>query len=62
MRSGFEDQERSKGGFSKTKLLIGAAGLLLFIIGLKRSHRLDNEGGGVLEDRPADAEAKHREP
>jgi hypothetical protein len=34
---------QGSGGFSKTKVLLGAGGLLLFIIGLKRSHRLDAE-------------------
>jgi hypothetical protein len=33
-----------------TKLLIGAGGLLLFIVGLKRSYRLDDQGGTVLAD------------
>jgi hypothetical protein len=40
-------------GFSKTKLLLGAGGLLLFIIGLKRSHRLDNDTGVELVDAVA---------
>jgi hypothetical protein len=43
-----------------TKLLIGAGGLLLFIVGLKRSYRLDDQGGTVLADevlRRADAGA-----
>jgi hypothetical protein len=33
-----------------TKLLIGAGGLLLFIVGLKRSYRLDDAGGTVLAE------------
>lgn len=33
-----------------TKLLIGAGGLLLFIVGLKRTYRLDDQGGTVLAD------------
>lgn len=37
--------EKRSGGISKTKVLLGAGGLLLFIIGLKRSHRLDEERG-----------------
>jgi hypothetical protein len=39
-----------RGGISKTKLLIGAGGLLLFIIGLKRSHRLDSGASPVLRE------------
>jgi hypothetical protein len=31
------------GGVSKTALLLGAAGLFLFIVGVKRKHRLDAE-------------------
>jgi hypothetical protein len=42
-------KEKESGGISKVKLLIGAGGLLLFIIGLKRSHRLDR-GAGARED------------
>jgi len=34
---------------SRTKVLLGAGGLLLFIVGLKRSHRLD-DGGTVTAD------------
>lgn len=37
-------------GISKAKLLLGAAGLLLFIVGVKRSHRLDESGATVVDD------------
>jgi hypothetical protein len=50
MRLGSGHEEKESGGISKVKLLIGAGGLLLFIIGLKRSHRLDR-GAGAREDR-----------
>jgi hypothetical protein len=46
---GKKDPE-ARTGFSKTKLLLGAGGLLLFIIGLKRSHTLDEPGGSELHD------------
>jgi hypothetical protein len=46
---GRKDQ-KPKTGFSKTKLLLGAGGLLLFIVGIKRSYRLDDAGGTVLAD------------
>jgi hypothetical protein len=39
-----------KSAFSRTKLLLGAGGLLLFIIGLKRSHRLEDGGTILAED------------
>jgi hypothetical protein len=37
-------------------LVVGAAGLALFIVGLKRRHRLDDERsvGEGQEDRPVD--------
>ncbi|HEX5725543.1 MAG TPA: hypothetical protein VFX98_08750 [Longimicrobiaceae bacterium] len=38
-----EKQEGEKNGVSKTALLLGAAGLFLFIVGVKRKHRLDEE-------------------
>jgi hypothetical protein len=34
---------KSRKGMSKTALALGAAGLFLFIVGIKRKHRLDNE-------------------
>jgi hypothetical protein len=39
----------TKPGISKLKLALGAAGLFLFIVGVKRSFRLDDER--VVEDR-----------
>lgn len=39
-------------GVSKTKLLLGATGLLLFLIGVKRSYQLDDSPGPVLKDGP----------
>lgn len=42
-----DDREKQEGGgrtgVSKTALLLGAAGLFLFIVGVKRKHRLDEE-------------------
>jgi hypothetical protein len=39
------DKQESKGGkvLSRTGLVLGAAGLLMFIVGLKRSYHLDEE-------------------
>jgi hypothetical protein len=39
-------------GLTKGAMLLGAAGLLLFIVGVKRRHRLDAERAVDL-DRPA---------
>ena len=36
------DDKKSK-MMSRTALALGAAGLFLFIVGIKRKHRLDNE-------------------
>lgn len=36
------DDKKSK-VMSRTALALGAAGLFLFIVGIKRKHRLDNE-------------------
>lgn len=36
----------SKPGVSKVKLAVGAASLFLFIVGLKRSFRMDDAPGG----------------
>ena len=42
--SGQEQGRRQGGrGVSKTTMLLGAAGLFLFIVGVKRKHRLDAE-------------------
>ena len=38
-----DEESRKKGGVSKTALLVGAAGLFLFIVGVKRRYRLDEE-------------------
>lgn len=38
-----EEEGKKKGGVSKTALMLGAAGLFLFIVGVKRKHRLDEE-------------------
>lgn len=48
------------GGVSKGKLLLGAAGLFLFIVGVRRSFRTDN---GEIDDgpQPRDGEADARE-
>jgi hypothetical protein len=39
------DKQESKGGkvLSRTGLVLGAAGLLMFIVGLKRSYHLDED-------------------
>jgi len=34
---------------NKTKLLIGAGGLLLFIVGVNRSFRLDDQDGATAD-------------
>lgn len=36
-------RDGGKKGVSKTALVLGAAGLFLFIVGVKRKHRLDAE-------------------
>jgi hypothetical protein len=43
MQNDRETQERGKKGVSNTALLLGAAGLFLFILGVKRKYRLDEE-------------------
>jgi hypothetical protein len=37
------DRDAGKKGISKTAIALGAAGLFLFIVGVKRKHRLDAE-------------------
>jgi hypothetical protein len=37
------EREGGKKGISKTAIALGAAGLFLFIVGVKRKHRLDAE-------------------
>lgn len=47
----------TKPGISTLKLAVGAAGLLLFIVGVKRSFRLGDvavEDGELLEDEEAE--------
>ncbi len=51
MNAKLHDQGKS-GGISKTKMFLGAAGLLLFIVGVRRTFR--TEGGGEIEDLPDD--------
>ena len=36
-------KEGGRKGVSKTAMVLGAAGLFLFIVGVKRKHRLDAE-------------------
>ena len=55
-------KEGGKKGVSKTALALGAAGLFLFIVGVKRKHRLDAERevaaergrAAALDPRPDD--------
>ena len=51
-----QKQEEKKAGVSKTKMLLGAAGLLLFIVGVKRSYNLDDQRGTVVRDSPEGVE------
>lgn len=37
------NEKKSRKVMSKTALALGAAGLFLFIVGVKRKHRLDEE-------------------
>lgn len=48
--------EGGKKSVSKTALVLGAAGLFLFIVGVKRKHRLDAE-----RDVAAERERSNRE-
>lgn len=48
MKAKLHGQGKS-GGMSKGKMLLGAAGLLLFIVGVRRSFRTD---GGDIGDAP----------
>lgn len=38
------NEKKSRKVMSRTALALGAAGLFLFIVGVKRKHRLDDEG------------------
>lgn len=49
MKAKLHDQKKS-GGMSKKKMLLGAAGLLLFIVGVRRSLR--TEAGEVADEEP----------
>ncbi|HEX2091688.1 MAG TPA: hypothetical protein VHG28_04765 [Longimicrobiaceae bacterium] len=49
MKAKLHDQGRP-GGISKGKMLLGAAGLLLFIVGVRRTFR--TESGREIEDLP----------
>jgi hypothetical protein len=50
---GKKREEKPAAGISKTRLLLGAAGLLLFIVGVKRSYRLDDQAGSEPRDGAA---------
>lgn len=50
------EKRKEEASVSKTKLLLGAAGLLLFLVGVKRSYRLDDPRGSVLKDDPKETE------
>ncbi|MBW3572102.1 MAG: hypothetical protein KY467_13465 [Gemmatimonadetes bacterium] len=47
------DGEGGKKGVSKTALVLGAAGLFLFIVGVKRKHRLHAERETAERERAA---------
>lgn len=47
-----DDKKGQTSGMSKTKLLLGAAGLFLFIVGAKRSFRVDEPDGAVPQNGP----------
>lgn len=61
-RAGTEAEERTErqdeGGHSKIKLALGAAGLLLFILGVRRTFHSDD---GALGSTPDETEAEPRE-
>lgn len=58
-KKGGEGKERS--GPSKTQIAIGAAGLLLFILGVKRTFRQETPTGEVRTFRKEEAERLARE-
>lgn len=46
-----QTQEQEKQGVSKVKIVVGAASLFLFIVGLKRTFRMDEaQDGRTLDD------------
>ncbi len=49
------EKRKERSSVSKTKLLLGATGLLLFLVGVKRSYQLDDSPGTVLKDDPGEA-------
>jgi hypothetical protein len=46
-----ESKETSRWS-SRAKLVVGAAGLLLFIVGVKRTYRMEETAGTALDDVP----------
>ena len=48
------EQKKKKSGkvLSRTGMVVGAAGLLMFIVGIKRSYRLDDEHEVRESDAP----------
>ncbi len=44
--------KKKQGGMSKTKVVVGAAGLLLFILGVRRTFRADTDLAGGADDAP----------
>lgn len=51
------DRDGAKTGVSKTAVVLGAAGLFLFIVGVKRKHRLEAEREIATERQRERAEA-----
>jgi hypothetical protein len=49
------ERDGAKIGVSKTAVVLGAAGLFLFIVGVKRKHRLDAEREIATERQRAEA-------
>jgi hypothetical protein len=57
-----EKQEKKSGKvLSRTGLFLGAAGLLMFIVGLKRSYHLDEEHSVGGEGEPRSERKRPRE-
>jgi hypothetical protein len=54
-------QEQGRRWVSKTTMLVGAAGLFLFIVGVKRKHRLDAEREVGFETERRERERRERE-
>ena len=51
-----KDQAAGTGGVSKMQLAVGAASLFLFIVGLKRTFRVEEESGGRTSEDQQPAE------